>query len=157
MPPPNRSGAPWPEAHALLAALQAAPQAELSRKILACPCPPLVRAGLLLWNDDWSQAHGIVDSMPGATAAHWHAIAHRHEPDVANSKYWLGQAGDSPIYPVLAHAARQAGRAELVLRGERWDPYRFADCYAQPAQADWTRPLDRLEIRTLLERCLNEA
>jgi hypothetical protein len=143
------------DARGLLALLrEGQPQPALTGRIAACPCGEGVRAGLYLLNGDWERAHEVAQSMEGPTGAHWHALVHRHEPDYANSKYWLRRAGDSPVFPRLLEAAQAAGQAALVAPQGRWDPLRFTDCCADPAQAEWTRPLDALEQRALLALCL---
>ncbi len=129
------------------------PQTALTPLIAACRCTEPVRAGLYLLNGDWDSAHRAAQDIDTPLGAHWHALMHRHEPDFPNSKYWLAQAGASPIYPALAEAARAAGHAEAVRNG-RWDAARFTDCFADPTQAAWTRALDALEQRALLEHCL---
>jgi hypothetical protein len=48
-----------------------------------------------LWHDgkgDWHKAHSLVDSMPGADAAHVHAYLHRKEGDLSNADYWYRRA-----------------------------------------------------------------
>ncbi len=127
------------------------PQPALTPRIAACRCSEAVRAGLYLLNGDWDPAHRVAQSLPGPLGAHWHALVHRHEPDFDNSKYWLARVGRSPVYPVLAKAARAAGHEEVLAAG-RWDAARFTDAYA--AQEGWTQALDRLEQEALLERCL---
>jgi hypothetical protein len=121
--------------------------------IAACACSEPVRAGLYLINGDWRAAHKVAQEIETPVGAHWHALVHRHEPDVANSKYWLRQAGNSPVYPALADAAHAAGHEEVAPKG-RWDPNRFADRYADPTQEPSTRELDELEQRLLREHCL---
>jgi len=143
------------EARALAAQVQPdRPQPELTERIAACRCGEGVRAGLYLLNGDWERAHAVAQSMGGPLGAHWHALVHRHEQDYANAKYWLRRAGQSPIHASLAEAARAAGKDALVAPGGTWDALRFTDCYADPAQSGWTRPLDALELRALLEHCL---
>jgi hypothetical protein len=129
-------------------------QPALTAEIDACACPLEVKAGLHLLNGDWKRAHGLAQEIDTPVGAHWHALVHRHEPDLENSRYWLRRVGESPIYPVLAEAARRAGQAERVAPGGRWDALRFTECLADPANDAWTRPLDELELRTLLEHCL---
>jgi hypothetical protein len=55
-----------------------------------------------LWHDgkgDWDQAHGLVDSLSGADAAHVHAYLHRKEGDFSNADYWYHKAGQNrPTY-----------------------------------------------------------
>jgi hypothetical protein len=133
------------------------PQPELSERIRACRCGEGTRAGLFLLGGDWQRAHEAAQALETPLGAHWHALVHRHEPDYPNSRYWLGQAGQSPIYPRLAEAARAAGQAGRVAPGGVWDPLRFTDCYADPAHDAWTRPLDALEQRALLEHCLEQG
>jgi hypothetical protein len=130
------------------------PQAGLTAAIAACGAPDAVRAGLHLLNGDWDAAHKIAQELDSALGHHWHALVHRHEPDYANSKYWLRRVGNSPIYPRLARAAQQEGQGAAVAPRGRWDPERFTDCFAAPASPPWTRRLDELEIRALLEHCL---
>ena len=127
------------------------PQPELTAAIAQSAAPGELRAGLAFLNGAWDLAHRIAQSTDSAVGAHWHAIIHRHEPDFPNSKYWLRRAGDSPIYPALAQAAAQAGHGADVAPGGGWEPYLFTDCFAKPALADWTHPLDALECRLLLD------
>ena len=130
------------------------PQPELTAAIAACDCAVAVRAGLYLLNGDWERAHEAAQALDDALGAHWHALVHRHEPDPENSKYWLRQVGRSPIYPRLAEAARAAGHGQDVAPRGTWDAARFADCFADARHDAWTRPLDALELRALLEHCL---
>ena len=130
------------------------PQPALTDAIAACPCGEAVRAGLFLLNGDWEQAHAVAQALDGPLGAHWHALVHRHEPDYGNSKYWLQRAGRSPVYPRLAAAAAAAGHGAQVAPDGTWGALRFTDCLADARQAAWTRPLDALELRALLEHCL---
>jgi hypothetical protein len=129
------------------------PQPGLTGEIAACACSEPVRAGLYLLNGDWDAAHRVAQDIAGPLGAHWHALVHRHEPDFPNSKYWLAQVGQSPVYPRLAEAARAAGH-ETVLRDGSWNAVRFTDRFADPAQAAWTHPLDVLEQEALLDHCM---
>lgn len=139
------------------AVLSGQPRPELTARIAACRCGEGVRAGLFLLNGDWERAHETAQALEDAIGAHWHALVHRHEPDYANSKYWLRRAGASPVYPRLAEAAAAAGQGERVAPGGVWDAVRFTDCYADPQQAAWTRPLDLLEQHLLLAHCLRQG
>jgi hypothetical protein len=134
-----------------------APRPALTPLIEGCACAEEVRAGLFLLNGDWKRAHQVAQRIRSPIGAHWHALVHRHEPDEANSRYWLRQVGNSPIYPALAQAAREAGQEAPLTPDGQWDPQRFTDCYAEPAHDRWTRPLDRLELRALLEHCLEHC
>lgn len=150
--------APADEPRALAQAVQPGrPQPELTARIAACACGEGTRAGLFLLNGDWTRAHETAQAMPGPLGAHWHALVHRHEPDFANSKYWLRRAGTSPVYAQLAQAAAEVGQGDRVAPGGAWDALRFTDCFADPQHAAWTRPLDALEQRLLLEHCLQEG
>ena len=130
------------------------PQPDLSGAIAQCPCSEDARAGLYLLNGDWDLAHRACQDLDTPTAAYWHALVHRHEPDFMNSKYWLRRSGGHPIHQALAAAAGKAGQGNRVAPDGAWDAVRFTDLFANSAEAEWTRDLDRLEMRSLLEHCL---
>lgn len=49
-----------------------------------------------LWyaaNDDWQQAHDLVQQEEGQPAAAVHAFLHRKEGDLSNARYWYRLAG----------------------------------------------------------------
>jgi hypothetical protein len=127
---------------------------ELTAEIEACDCTPEVRAGLWLLNGELERAHRTVQSLDGPIAAHWHALVHRHEPDLANSKYWQRRVGESPVYPALLEAAGSEGMEADVAPGGKWDALRFTDLYGQRGHDSWTRRVDRVEMQTLLAHCL---
>ncbi len=52
----------------------------------------LRRAAHLLAKGDWEAAHGIVQDDPSPLAAWMHGIVHLLEGDIANARYWYGQA-----------------------------------------------------------------
>jgi hypothetical protein len=53
---------------------------------------PLRRAADLLVAGDWEAAHVIVQADPSPLAAWMHGIVHLLEGDIANARYWYGQA-----------------------------------------------------------------
>ena len=68
----------------------------------------LLKAIELALADDWDAAHGLVQRHEGdATAAWIHAVLHKIEGDLANSRYWYRHAGK------LEHREDEA-KAELV-------------------------------------------
>lgn len=140
-------------ARALMARLTpGTPQPALSAEIERCPCPEEARAGMYLINGEWERAHKACQDLQSDTAAYWHALVHRHEPDYGNSKYWLRRVGDSPVHRRLLKAAEEAGKLELVAPEGSWDPVRFTDRFAERAHDGWTRKLDALEMEALLEQ-----
>ena len=71
---------------------------EQFRRTLAKSGPPAEMSAPLasLWwaaKGDWERAHGIVMDAGGKEAAWVHAYLHRVEGDLANARYWYGQAG----------------------------------------------------------------
>ena len=130
------------------------PQPALTEAIARCDCPPEAKAGMFLINGDWQRAHESAQELESPTAAYWHALVHRHEPDFGNSKYWLRRVGQSPIHARLVEAAAREGKQALVAPEGRWDALRFTDCYADPAQRDWTRRIEAVELQALLEHSL---
>jgi hypothetical protein len=130
------------------------PQPDLTGEIARARCPPEARAGMYLINGDWERAHETAQAQEGPTAAYWHALVHRHEPDYGNSKYWLRRAGQSPIHARLLETAARESKLDLVAPDGQWDPIRFTDCYADPAHHDWTRRIEAAELEALLEHSL---
>lgn len=128
-----------------------APQPALTDAIAACDAPPEAKAGMFLINGDWTRAHETAQALDSPTAAYWHALVHRHEPDYSNSKYWLHRVGMSPVFDQLIEAARTEGRLDRVAPKGIWDAARFTDCYARPEDRDWTRRVEALELRALLD------
>lgn len=54
----------------------------------------LVHAIDLALDDEWEEAHGIAQRYESDTTAQWiHAVLHKIEGDLANSRYWYRQAG----------------------------------------------------------------
>jgi hypothetical protein len=142
-------------ARALLARITPGkPRPELTAEIERCACPAEAKAGLFLMNGDWKRAHEVAQELDSPTAAYWHALVHRHEPDLDNSKYWLRRVGEHPVFARLAEAARGEPQAKAALPKGKWDPLKFADCYQDPSQSGWTRRLEAVELRALLEHSL---
>lgn len=106
---------------------------------------------MFLINGDWSRAHETAQALQSPAAAYWHALVHRQEPDFSNSKYWLRQAGASPVHARLLEAARAEGKLEVVAPNGVWDAMRFTDCYARPSERDWTRRIESIELSALLD------
>lgn len=127
---------------------------EITPLITSCRSTNETRAGLYLLNGDWELAHKTSQAAKSAQGSHWHALVHRHEPDYPNAKYWYHKVGESPVYEILHAAADKAGKLHLVAPAGRWDPTVFTDCYADPSTRDWSAPLDQLEMKTLLARCI---
>ncbi|HLH95415.1 MAG TPA: hypothetical protein VKW08_09885 [Xanthobacteraceae bacterium] len=63
----------------------------------ANPEPPALAAALVaLWweaKGDWGRAHTLIMDEKGADCAWVHAYLHRREGDLANARYWYGEAG----------------------------------------------------------------
>ena len=129
-------------------------QPELTDLISRCPCPPEAKAGMYLLNGDWERAHTTSQGLDSPAAAYWHALVHRHEPNYANSKYWLRRVGSSPIHAKLLHALEETGKRSLAAPNGTWDAIRFTDLYADRAHDGWTRHLERVEMAELLDLSL---
>ncbi len=129
-------------------------QPDLTDLIARSRCPPEAKAGLYLLNGDWERAHTTSQGLDSPVAAYWHALVHRHEPDYANSKYWLRRAGSSPVHAKLLHALEETGKQDLAAPQGTWDPIRFTGLYADRVHDGWTRELERMEMAELLELSL---
>ena len=124
-------------------------------------------AGLLQVHDFWEESHEAAqeadDLGERRTAAYWHGIAHRREPDPGNAAYWFRRVGKHPLFEPLGATARELIRghdgpvpadAERLIRGGAWDPMAMIElCRAarpgSPAES-LARRLQRIELAALL-------
>ncbi len=125
-------------------------------------------AGLLQVFDFWDESHAAAqeadDLGDRGSAAYWHGIAHRREPDSGNAVYWFRRVGKHPIFAALAGEARAlaegatAAWPEQVLAGGSWSPIAFVHAceHISPGSPEATlaRRLQRLEMWLLLEHSL---
>jgi len=130
------------------------PQPALTAEIERCDGSAEAKAGLFLMNGDWKRAHEVAQELDSPTAAYWHALVHRHEPDFDNSKYWLRRVGRHPVHAALAAAAKDDPEARSAMPKEQWDPIRFTDCYRDSGESSWTRRIEAIELRALLDYSL---
>jgi hypothetical protein len=127
-------------------------------------------AGLLQILDFWDASHTAAqeadDLGEHATAAYWHMIAHRREPDAGNAHYWARRVGRHPIFESLAKAARplleahgDQPLADRLTPGGAWSPTAHIDLATRtrPDTAALARRLQRLEMIFLLEASLLAA
>ncbi len=64
---------------------------------------------------DWQGAHGIVQDHETNTFANWiHAVVHRFEGDLDNSRYWYGRCQRSFREDVSTEAELREIRAALL-------------------------------------------
>ena len=99
-----------------------------------------LKAGLWLYVDDIDRSHQICQDIPNQMGSFWHAIVHRREGDFSNSKYWLRQAGGSPI-EMPGYAPVRLVDAVSVARGD------------DPALLD----LQRREWQEMFRHCAEQA
>lgn len=125
------------------------------------------RAGLLLWNDDLENAHAVAQGIENATGSFWHAIVHRREGDLANSRYWWRKTGVHPAFPAVYSAALSTLREAIeppamelrqaLEAAGGWQPEEFvARCEAArhaAEEASWLRRVQVAEIEALLDWC----
>jgi hypothetical protein len=120
-----------------------------------------LHALVLLWNDHFDLAHGIVQDLTGPDAAFVHGIIHRREPDYANARYWFQRVGEHPVLERLAEAAAPilAGHPALpyrLIREGRWNTFAFIDAVSAACERGDSAPetallreLQRQEAMTL--------
>jgi hypothetical protein len=74
--------------------------AEFKRSVHKARPPPRLAPALVgLWweaKGDWERAHAAIMDEAGKGCAWVHAYLHRVEGDLANARYWYGQAGKAP-------------------------------------------------------------
>ena len=121
----------------------------------------ICRAGLLLWNDDLSAAHPIVQDIDNSTGAFWHAIIHRREADFSNAHYWWQRTDQHPtfdeIHDLILHRIADFAFLDEIRATGRWEPRAFTDfcqcAHQSGALAAELESVQRLEMRVLLEWC----
>jgi hypothetical protein len=132
------------------------------------PARLALAAGLLQVLDFWDASHTAAqeadDLGESASAAYWHLIAHRREPDPGNAQYWARRVGRHPIHPALADAARaisEASSDRAANPGNAWSPTTLIDLAtrAKPGtpQAKMAQKLQRIEMICLLETSLGRV
>ena len=65
---------------------------------------------------DWDAAHQLVQQYEDGTAAWIHAVLHKIEGDLANSRYWYRRAGQMDRVAEEPRAELAAIQAELRAR-----------------------------------------
>src|SRR5690606_33004536 len=85
--------------------------------------PELV-AGLWLYVDELDRSHQASQRIETPTGSFWHAIMHRREGDVSNSKYWFRRTGKHPAMSRITVAGGSAGAGTTI--GE-YEPFSFVD------------------------------
>ena len=128
-----------------------------------------VRAGLLLWNDDFDAPHTFSQGIHSSTGSFRHAIMHRREGDAGNSKYWWHRTGAHPAFDAIQQAALAVLQdetnasaqafAEQIRKAKTWLPEKFVDaCVAAERSGEtWPLRVQVAEMETLLNWCMENA
>lgn len=121
-------------------------------------------AGLLQILDAWGPSHEAAqmadDLGESRTAAAWHMVAHRREPDPFNARYWARRVPRSGLFEGLAEEASSlAPGVGFRVDRDGWDPTALIDyaSKARPGSAEEAaaRRLQRAEMWALLEASLD--
>ena len=80
---------------------------------MSAPKEDLLRAIEQALDGDWDAAHQLVQQYEDGTAAWIHAVLHKLEGDVANSRYWYRRAGRLDRVTEEPRAELAAIQAEL--------------------------------------------
>jgi hypothetical protein len=80
----------------------------------------LLRAIELAFAGDWDAAHQLVQQYESDVTADWiHAVLHKMEGDLSNSRYWYRRANQMDHVADESRAELTAIQAELRSRGGR--------------------------------------
>ena len=109
-------------------------------------------SGLWLLAGDLGRSHEISQSIENPEGSFWHAIMHRREGDLGNSKYWLRRAGPHPVMKQMAQLAPQLYS----------DPSDFVDACGRAARTGGAddqrcRHAQWLEWQALMAHCMSPA
>lgn len=75
----------------------------------------LIKAIDLALSGDWDAAHRLVQQYEADATASWiHAVLHKIEGDLSNSRYWYRRAGQMSHVSDEAPAELRAIRADLT-------------------------------------------
>ncbi len=81
---------------------------------MSAPKNELLKAIELALSGEWDTAHQIVQQHEDDTTAAWiHAVLHKLEGDLANSRYWYRRADRMKQLEAEPHAELAAIQAEL--------------------------------------------
>jgi hypothetical protein len=84
---------------------------------MTAPKQDLLRAVDLALAGDWDAAHDLVQQYEDDSTAAWiHAVLHKQEGDLANSRYWYRRANRMDLVNEEPKAALEAIKTELLNR-----------------------------------------
>jgi hypothetical protein len=129
--------------------LASAPADQLFR---AARDPHAALAGLYLYFSCLNEAHEIAQSLDNREGSFWHAMMHRMEGDIGNSRYWFHRVPSHPVYPLLQREAEVLG----YRTPGRWDPSGFAGfCESAPdtKNEDLAKRVQLAEWQLLFDYC----
>lgn len=114
--------------------------------------PQAAMAGLFLYFSCLNEAHEIAQNLDNREGSFWHAIMHRMEGDIGNSRYWFHRVPSHPVYPSLERDAELLGYPA----SGRWDPSSFAGfCESAPGtkNEDLAKRVQLAEWQLLFDYC----
>lgn len=118
--------------------------------------PRAALAGLYLYFSCLNEGHEIAQSLDHREGSFWHAIMHRMEGDIGNSRYWFHRVASHPVYPLLQREAELLG----YRAADRWDPSGFAGfCEAAPGtkNEELAKRVQLAEWQLLFDYCAAPA
>ena len=85
------------------------PLKDLGRPVVDADAARACHAGLWLLFDYLDESHTISQGIESPDGSFWHAVMHRREPDVSNSKYWWKRVGTHPVLRQLVKCCNLHG------------------------------------------------
>jgi hypothetical protein len=130
--------------------------AQPSRLFPSARDPQAALAGLYLYFSCLKEAHEIAQNLDNHEGSFWHAILHRMEGDIGNSRYWFHRVPSHPVYPLLQREAEALGYST----SGRWDPSSFAGfCESAPGtkNEDLAKRVQLAEWQLLFDYCADRV
>jgi hypothetical protein len=118
--------------------------------------PQAALAGLYLYFSCLNEGHELAQTLDDREGMFWHAIMHRMEGDIGNSRYWYHRVPSHPVYPLLQGEAELAGYPTPG----RWDPSGFAgfcESAAGTKNEDLAKRVQLAEWQLLFDYCASPA